>query len=86
MPIKLNKEKFLATGCLTLTFFMFIAIIEIGISNFKGETFIWIQPLATFLNCSLWTGYGFLKRDNVIIAPNIAGIIIGFISVIVLLK
>ncbi len=49
---------------------MFIALIEIFISNLKGESHIFIQPLATSVNGFFWLGYAYARKDIFIAIPN----------------
>jgi uncharacterized protein with PQ loop repeat len=59
----------------------YIDQIKLNLSGTKGSV---ILPIATIFNCSAWVLYGFLKpkRDWPIIACNIPGVILGFITAI----
>ncbi|MGC4250639.1 MAG: SemiSWEET family transporter [Sphingobium sp.] len=50
--------------------------------NLDGQKGSLVQPAATFVNCSLWVSYGFLreKRDWPIVIANAPGIILGAIA------
>lgn len=55
---------------------MFVALIEILLGNLRGDTSIWIQPLATLLNCGCWVAYGLGRRDWFVFVPNVVGVLV----------
>ena len=77
-----NNEKIIGYSASILAIVMFITIIEILISNIKGESNIFIQPLATTINGFLWIMYGYSKKDWYIIIPNMVAFFFGFITTI----
>ena len=77
-----NKEKIIGLSASILALVMFISLIEIFISNLKGESNIIIQPLATTINGFLWSLYGYGRKDSFIVIPNLSAFIIGFITMI----
>ncbi|MBB6190179.1 uncharacterized protein with PQ loop repeat [Sphingobium wenxiniae] len=50
--------------------------------NLAGQKGSLIQPGATFMNCSLWVAYGFLreKKDWPIVIANGPGIVLGAVA------
>lgn len=81
-----KQEKMIGMFGAILSVVMFVSLIEICLTNLHGETNIIIQPLATAINCLCWVLYGFSKRDNFIMLPNMLwlwlGILTGFFAVI----
>lgn len=59
-----------------LAVLMFVALIEILLGNLRGDTSIWIQPLATLLNCGCWVAYGLGRRDGFVLVPNVVGVVV----------
>lgn len=55
---------------------MFVALIEVLLSNYRGDSAIWIQPLATLVNCSCWLAYGLGRHDWFVITPQLFGIVL----------
>ncbi|MGY5351416.1 SemiSWEET family transporter [Wenyingzhuangia sp. IMCC45533] len=56
---------------------MFASLIEIFISNLKGESNIIIQPLATFINGIVWTLYAYGRKDYFLLIPNGLATVLG---------
>jgi hypothetical protein len=65
-----KKESTIGLFGAALSVIMFVSLLEICLSNMRGETNIIIQPIATAINCLCWVLYGFSKRDNFIMLPN----------------
>jgi hypothetical protein len=61
---------------------MMLSILEIFLSNLRGDTAIIIQPMATFLSGVVWGLYGYGKRDIFILIPNALALFLGFITVL----
>ncbi len=55
---------------------MFVALIEVMLSNWRGDSQIWIQPLATLVNCAAWLGYGIGRQDWFVVTPQLFGIVL----------
>lgn len=66
----------------SLAVIMFVALIEVFISNIKGESHIIIQPMMTALAGLIWTLYGYGKKDWFIMIPNITGLVLGVATTI----
>ena len=75
-------EKTIGMTASVLATIMFISLIEVLISNFRGETNILIQPAATALNGLFWSLYGVSKKDLIIIIPNSIGLVFGILTVV----
>jgi hypothetical protein len=65
-----------------LAIFMFFGLIEVAISNITKNTHIFIQPLFAFLTASVWSAYGFRKKDWFVFAVNIGGVFVGAFTII----
>lgn len=66
----------------SLALAMFFALIEIAISNLKGDSNIIIQPILVTVNCIAWSFYAHLKNDKFILWANLPGIFLGIFTVI----
>lgn len=60
---------------------MFIALIEVFLSNWRGDSAIWMQPAATLFNCICWLGYGLGIRDWFVITPQLFGIVLSVATI-----
>ena len=67
----------IATATSVLMFVSYLDQIQLNLSGQKGSI---IQPLATVVNCGLWTTYGWLRRDWPVAAGNFPGVILGAIA------
>ncbi len=65
-----------ASTAAVLMYLTYIDQIHLNLQGHKGSVFL---PVATMLNCSLWTIYaaGRAKRDWPMIVANIPGIVLG---------
>lgn len=61
---------------------MFVALLEVFVSNWQGHSAIWMQPLATLINCVCWLGYGIGKRDWFVVTPQLFGIVLAIATLI----
>ena len=77
-----KNEKIIGTIASALAIIMIIAIIEVFISNIKGNSNIFIQPLALALNGVFWILYAYSKKDWFLLAPNILAFFLGIITAI----
>ncbi len=62
---------------------VFIAYIPQIIANLQGEKAQPFQPLFAAVSCLIWVIYGWTKepkKDYILIAPNLAGVILGTIT------
>ena len=62
---------------------VFIAYIPQIIANLQGEKAQPFQPLFAAFSCLIWVIYGWTKepkKDYILIAPNLAGVILGTIT------
>jgi len=77
-----ENEKVIGAIASTMAVVMFISLIEILLSNLSGESEIYIQPVATAFNGFFWSLYGYSRKDNFILIPNILALILGTITAI----
>lgn len=61
---------------------MFVALLEVFLSNWQGHSAIWIQPLATLFNCLCWLGYGIGRQDWFVVTPQLFGIVLSIATLI----
>ena len=81
----MNQEKFLsilgwvATATAMAMYISYIPQISSNLAGHKGD---WLQPMVAGINCTLWVGYGFIrkKKDWPIVIANLPGIICGFLA------
>ncbi|MGB0925242.1 MAG: SemiSWEET family transporter [Minisyncoccia bacterium] len=77
-----KNEKMIGSIASALAIIMFISLIEIMISNFKGDSNIIIQPAATAINGLFWSMYAFGKKDNFLLIPNVLALVLGLFTAI----
>lgn len=63
-----------------LAIIMFVSLIEVLISNLKGESHIIIQPLATAINGFAWVLYAYGRKDYFLLIPNVLAFVIGTLT------
>ena len=66
--------------------FVFITYIPQIIANLGGEKAQPWQPLTASISCLIWVIYGWTKepkKDFILIVPNLAGVILGFLTFII---
>lgn len=81
----MNQEKFLsilgwvATATGMAMYISYIPQISENLSGNKGD---WFQPMVAGINCVLWVGYGFIRKqkDWPIIITNFPGVVCGFLA------
>lgn len=76
------NEKLIGSIASILAIIMFFSLIEILISNLRGKSRIFIQPLATAINGIFWSMYAFGKKDYYLLIPNVLAFILGVLTVI----
>ncbi|MCJ2029442.1 SWEET family sugar transporter [Methylobacterium sp. J-043] len=69
----------IATVTGVLMFVSYLDQIQLNLAGQKGSV---IQPLATVVNCGLWTTYGALRRDWPVSFANAPGIVLGAVALI----
>jgi len=72
-----KHEKIIGGVASFLATVMFIALIEIFISNVQGKSDIFIQPLAAALSGFVWVWYSYARKDIFIFIPNILSLVLG---------
>ena len=75
-----NNEKIIGTIASVLAIVMFTALIEILISNARGESRIFVQPIATAFNGFFWSLYAYGRKDWFLLGPNVLACVLGIIT------
>ncbi len=78
----IKVEKILGLTGTILAILMFTSIIEVAISNWKGESNIIVQPILTVINCVIWSIYACLRKDKFVFWSNVPGVFLGIITVL----
>jgi tellurite resistance protein TehA-like permease len=81
----MSKEKFikiLGFAGTIIAISMFISLLEVAQSNISGQSHIWIQPLVTTINCSVWSVYSLLQKEKYVFAANIPGVFLGLFTLV----
>jgi len=76
-----KNEKKIGIIASVLTTIMFLSLIEIFLSNIRGDSNIFIQPLATVSTGFFWSLYAYSKKDIFLLVPNVLAFILGTITV-----
>ena len=63
---------------------MYLSYIDQILLNLAGQKGSMLQPIATIVNCTLWTAYGATKqkRDWPIVVANGPGVVLGLATLI----
>ena len=77
-----KNEKIIGSIASALAIIMFISLIEVFMSNLKGDSSIFIQPIATAFNGFFWSLYGYGRKDWFLLAPNILACVLGAITAV----
>ena len=75
-----RNEKIIGTIASTLAVVMFVSLIEVFLANYRGESRIIIQPLATALNGFFWLLYAYARKDLFIAIPNVLALVMGIVT------
>ena len=75
-----KNEMIIGTVASVLAIIMFASLIEIFISNTRGDSNIFIQPIATAFNGFFWSLYAFGRKDWFLLVPNIIACVLGTIT------
>ena len=70
---------YIGTG---LAILMFLSLFEVVRSNVVDHSHIFIQPLMTMLNCSIWSIYAILQREKFVFWANIPGVFLGLLTLL----
>ncbi len=85
LQITLEKnQKTIGFVASILAIIMFVSLIEVLLSNMRGESRIIIQPLATALNGFVWTLYAYGRKDYFLLIPNVLALILGAATTLVI--
>ncbi|MCK5491223.1 MAG: hypothetical protein KAI67_05270 [Candidatus Pacebacteria bacterium] len=77
-----KNEKTIGSIASVLTTIMFLSLIEIFLSNIRGDSNIIIQPLATVFTGFFWSLYAYSRKDIFLLVPNSLGFVLGIITVV----
>lgn len=66
-----------------LAIIMFVSLIEVLLSNLRGDSRIIIQPFATALNGLVWTLYAYGRKDYFLLIPNVLAFVLGTLTTMV---
>ncbi|PLX21013.1 hypothetical protein C0584_04485 [Candidatus Parcubacteria bacterium] len=77
-----KKEKVIGSIASFLAIVMFVALIEVFMSNLRGDSRIIIQPLATAFNGFFWSLYAYGRKDYFLLVPNLLALILGALTVV----
>lgn len=78
-----RHEKVIGATASTLSIIMFVSLIEVFLSNYRGESHIFIQPLAASISGFVWLLYAYARKDWFIALPNIFALILGIATAMV---
>lgn len=77
-----KNEKIIGSIASFLAIIMFFSLLEVFFSNLRGESNIFIQPLATAFNGLFWTMYAYGRKDWFLFVPNALAMILGAITTV----
>ncbi|HJY98604.1 MAG TPA: SemiSWEET family transporter [Patescibacteria group bacterium] len=75
-----KNEKFIGVIASVFAIIMFTSLIEVFVSNIRGESRILIQPIATAFNGFFWSLYAYGRRDWFLLGPNLLALILGVLT------
>ncbi len=79
-----QKVERIGTIASIMSVLMYVSYIPQIISNLSGTKGNPVQPLVAFVNCTIWTCYGLMKKEKdwPIVWANVPGIFLGLITFI----
>jgi hypothetical protein len=77
-----KNEKMIGAIASTLAVVMFFSLLEVFFSNLRGNSNIFIQPLATAFNGLFWTMYAYGRKDWFLVVPNFLAMILGTVTTV----
>lgn len=77
-----KNEKIIGSIASVLAIIMFFSLIEVFVSNIRGESKIFIQPTATAFNGFFWSLYAYGRKDWFLLVPNLLALILGVATAI----
>ena len=77
-----KNEKIIGSIASVMAIIMFFSLIEVLISNVRGNSNIFIQPLATAICGLFWSLYAYGRKDLFLLVPNILALVLGIITTI----
>jgi len=75
-----KNEKKIGSIASVLAIIMFVSLIEVLLSNVRGDSHIFVQPLATMFNGFFWSLYAYGRKDWFLLIPNILACVLGAIT------
>ena len=76
-----KHERTLGTAGSVLAILMFVSLVEVALSNFKGESAIIVQPAMVCLSGVVWSLYAYARRDWYLFLPNALAVLLGALTV-----
>lgn len=75
-----KNEKTIGIIASVLAILMFVSLIEILLSNIRGDSKILIQPAFTAVNGLFWSLYAYSRKDWPLLIPNILACLLGLFT------
>lgn len=75
-----KNEKVIGGTASVIAIIMFISLIEIFLSNLRGESHIYVQPIATAFNGFFWSMYAYGRKDYFLLVPNLLALLLGALT------
>jgi len=75
-----KNEKIIGTIASILAIIMFVSLLEILQSNLRGDSHIFIQPIATAFNGFFWSLYAYGRKDYFLLVPNVLACVLGALT------
>ena len=63
-----------------LSTIMFLSLIEMLLSNLRGDSKVIVQPLATAMNGFMWILYAYRLKDYFLLIPSVFGFFLGILT------
>ena len=73
-----KNENLIGSIASVLAVVMFFSLIEVFLSNVRGDSAIIIQPTATAFNGFFWSMYAYGRKDWFLLLPNVLAVLLGF--------
>lgn len=78
-----EHQKTIGVIATPIAIIMFASLIEVLLSNLRGDSKIIIQPMATAVNGFIWTLYAYGRKDYFLLIPNILALVLGTLTTVV---
>jgi len=77
-----SYEKITGSLASFVSVIMFFSLFEVLFSNLRGESQIFILPLATTFNGLFWSLYAYGRKDWYLLIPNSLALVLGMVTTI----